>query len=42
MVEKRGCECMWKDSCEHDGMMAFVDAGDWWGPEGVAWVPCDG
>ena len=33
---------MWKDSCEHDGMMAFVDASDWWGPEGVAWVPCDG
>ena len=22
--------------------MACVAASDWWGPEGVAWVPCDG
>ena len=33
---------MWKDSCEHDGVMACVDASDWWGHECVAWVPCDG
>ena len=32
---------MWKDSCEHDGMVACVGASDWMGQKCGAWVPCD-
>ena len=41
VVDKKGCECMWKDACVHDGVMACAGASDWKGHKCVAWVSCD-